>query len=131
MTDNGTFTIDELNLALRLMRRLLLRVFAISTLGIVAAIAFAWIVRQITPYGFHFAGFSSDDLGMIVVVVLVIAEIFSDGRKVGRVMRDPMMMRMPVLLMMSMGTTVARKAAELGMKPGPFFGPLRPILKRG
>ncbi|MBV8769226.1 MAG: ABC transporter ATP-binding protein [Hyphomicrobiales bacterium] len=130
MADNGTLTIDELNLALRLMRRLLLRVFAIGTLGIVAAIAFAWAVRQITPSGFHFVGFSSDDLGMVVVFVLVFAEIFWDGRKVGRALRDPMMARMPVLLMMSMGTTVAQKAAELGMKPGPFFGPLRPISKR-
>ena len=124
LSDNGsTLTVDDLNLALRLLRRMFLRMFVIFALGIVASIVLNWISHQISEYGVYFAGTGLPEWGMMATLVIMIAELYWDGRKVGRILQDPLMMRSPATGFMSAPAVIAQKAAPFGMKPGPFLGP--------
>jgi hypothetical protein len=126
----GTATVDDLNLALRLLRRIFWRTFLILALGIIASIVLNWISYQIREYGaVYIAGASLPEWAMMVTLVVMIAELYWDGRKVGRVLQDPLMMWLPALGLMSAPAVIAQKAAPLGMRPGLFLGSLRP--KRG
>jgi hypothetical protein len=127
MSDNaGTLTVDDLNMALRLLRRIFRRAFLIFAVGIIATIVLNWISHQISEYGVRIADASLPEWALMATLVVMIAELYSDGRKVGRVFQDPLMMWLPALGLMSAGAVVAQKAALLRMRPGMFFRPLRP-----
>jgi hypothetical protein len=129
--DKDTLTVDDLNLALRLWRRLMLRIFAIAFFGLIGAFFVDTLSYEIDPpYGLHFAGMRLEDWWWTGVVVILIMETYWDGRKIGRIMGDPVMMTFPAMGMLSVITTISQKAAAMGMTSSRFLGPLQPIAKK-
>lgn len=131
VADPVTSTVEELNEALRLYRRLMLRVFAIVILGFIAAIVLGMLGNALNPpYGIYIAGEGLSTWALIVVLVLLIAELWIDGRAIGRVLKDPALLAMPALAGITAITVIAQRANALGMKWTGFFGPLQPVTKR-
>jgi hypothetical protein len=126
----GSLPAEDINLALRLYRRLLLRILAIVGLGLVGVAVLAKISPIILPPRGRIGGMGLVDWGLIALVILVAAEIFWDGTKIGRALKDPMMRFFPLLGLMSLPTIIAQRANAIGMQPSRFMGPLKPIVKK-
>jgi hypothetical protein len=123
-------SVDELNRALRLVRWMFFRITLIAVSGFIGSFALNAIGNMINPpYGVHIAGTGLFEWGMIATILILIVSMYWDGVRLGRMLDDRMMMTMPATAILSIGTVIGQKAAALGMKPGFFMGPLRPISK--
>lgn len=120
-------SVADLNLALRLYRRLLLRLVAILGLGLAAIVGLSYLGTYLAPpYGLYVFGEALSTWGLVVLVVLMLAECWWEGRAVGRALRDPILLRSPVTGLLSGLGVVAQRANAMGMEWGAFLGPLRP-----
>ena len=120
-------SVAELNLALRLHRRLLLRLVAIFFLGLAAVVGLSYLGTYLAPpYGLYLFGESLTTWGLIALLVLIIAECWWEGRCIGRALRDPLLLRLPLVGLMSGLGVIAQRAHALGMEWSGFLGPLRP-----
>ena len=118
-------------MALRLYRRLMARVVLIVVLGLVADIGLAFLGTWLSPpYGVYVLGQDLMTWGMIAVLVLLLAEIWWDGRQIGRALNDKVMLYLPALGLMSGLSLIAQRAKAMGMEWSGFYGPLRPA-RRG
>ena len=124
-------SVEDLNLALRLYRRLLLRLVLIFVLGFAAVIGLSFLGTYLAPpYGLYIFGESLSTWGLIVLVVLMLAECWWEGRAVGRALQDPILLRSPMVGLLSGLSVVAQHANAIGMEWSGFLGPLRPRKKR-
>jgi hypothetical protein len=131
MDGTGTLSIDDLNQALALLRQVWRRSGVIFVLGIGLSMAFFWISRRINPDGISIVGITSGELtfwGMMATLVVLLAQIYLTGRKIGRILQEPSLMSLTGFMYAPL--VIAQKASPLGMKPGFFLRPLRPIKKR-
>ena len=115
-------TVEELNEALRLYRRLLVRLFAIFFLGIIGC----WLLSlaDVSIFGESLATWS-----LIAVLVLILAEVWWDGRQIGLILKDPLLKTIPVVGVLSGLGVIAQRAHAMGMRWSGFFGDLRPVRK--
>ena len=128
MEDPSTPSVDDINLALSLYRRLLLHILLIGFGGIAAAAALSYLGRLISPpYGLYIWGWSLGEWGMIAVVVLLGAVLWLTGRRIGQILNDPVLKSQPIIAIMSGITVIARHATAMGMEWSGFLGPLRPV----
>jgi len=124
-------SIEDLARALRLWRRLFLRFVAICVFGLIAAVVLSVLSNKINPpYGVYIAGNGLGEWALIATLVLLVAELYWDGIKIGRIMHDPLMMILPGLGMLTSVNTIVQKAAAKGMRPDRTLGGLRPIAKK-
>ena len=82
------------------------------------------------PYGLYIYGESLTTWGLIVLVALLIAECWWEGRAVGRALQDSTLLGFPVVGLLSGLSVVAQRANAMGMEWSGFFGPMRPRRKR-
>lgn len=121
-------TVDDLNLALALYRRLLLHLVLIVFGGFAAAIALSYLGRLISPpYGVYVWGWSLSEWGMVAVIVLLGATLWFTGRRIGRVLNDQVLLSQPIVALFSGITVIAQHANAMGMEWSGFLGPLRPV----
>jgi hypothetical protein len=124
-------SVENLNLALRLYRRLLLRMMLICIGGIVIDILLVNLSTLLAPpYGVILLGEGLGVWGMIAVLLLLVAEIWVDGRAIGKALNDPLLQRIPALGLMSGLTLIAQRAQAMDMEWSGFLGPLRPAKHR-
>ena len=120
-------TVQELDRALKLYRRLIFRLLAIVVLGFVAVIALSKLGTALAPpYGLYLFGTSLTSWGLIGVLLLLFAELFWEGRQIGRALNDPIMLSSPVAALMSGLSVIAQRAHAMDMEWSGFLGPLRP-----
>lgn len=124
-------TVDELNLALRLYRRMLVRLLAILVLGFAAVLALGRLGTWLSPpYGLYILGEDLLTWGLIGVLALLFAELWWEGRQIGRALNDPALMSSSVAGLMSGLGVIAQRANAMGMEWSGFFGPLRPVRRK-
>ena len=124
-------SVEDLDLTLRLYRRLLLRLVMFFVLGMAAVVGLGYLGTYLAPpYGLRVFGQDLSTWGLMVLVVLLIAECWWEGRAVGRALQDPILLRSPILGLLSGLGVVAQRANAMGMEWSGFLGPLRPRRKR-
>jgi hypothetical protein len=112
-------TVERVDTALRLYRRMLGRAGLIVLVGLVAALVVGRLLGQ-----------GAATTLLIATLVALVAEIWIDGRAMGRALDDRVLLTMPLVGFISAPTILAQRAVALGMEWGPRFGPLRPARKR-
>ncbi len=124
-------SVEDLDLALRIYRRLLLRLVVLFVLGMAAVVGLGYLGTYLAPpYGLRVFGQDLSTWGLMVLVVLLIAECWWEGRAVGRALQDPILLRSPIIGLLSGLGIVAQRASAMGMEWSGFLGPLRPRRKR-
>jgi hypothetical protein len=121
-------SVEELNLALRLYRRLVVRLVALLVLGFLALLAIAHLSRFLAPpYGVYILGEDLVTWGLIALLALLFAELWWEGRQIGRALNDPALLSSPVAGLMSGIGVIARRANAMDMEWSRLLGPLRPV----
>lgn len=124
-------TVEELNLALRLYRRLMARLPAILILGFAAVLALSRLGTWLSPpYGLYLLGEDLTTWGLIAVLALLFAELWWEGRQIGRALNDPALSSSPITGLMSGLGVIAQRANAMGMEWSGLFGPLRPVRRK-
>lgn len=116
-------SVDDLNLALRLYRRLLLCMLVILLLGFDAAFA-------LFPVNVYVLGTSLAEWALMATLLLLAAEACWEGWQIGRALNDPTFRFLPVLMLPSGMGIIAQRATAMGMEWSAFLGPLRPIRRK-
>lgn len=124
-------SVEDLNLALRLYRRLMLRMVVIVVLGFAGVIGLGYASSYLSPpYGLYIFGQDLSTWGLVVLLVLLVAECWWEGRAVGLALHDPVLLRLPIIGLLSGLGVVAQRANAMGMEWSGFLGPLRPARRR-
>lgn len=113
-------SVDDLNLALRLYRRLLLRMLVIVLLG------FA-IACTLSSVNIYILGTSLAEWALLATLLLLAAEAYWEGWQIGRTLNDQTFRLLPVLMLPSGVGIIAQRATAMGMEWSAFLGPLRPV----
>ena len=125
-------SVENLNRALRLYRRLLLRILIIGGGGFVIALLLARLGTALSPpNGVILFGEGLGTWGLIATLALLIAEIWIDGRGIGKALNDPLLKTMPAVGLLSGLSVIAQRAHAMDMEWTGFLGPLRPAQRRG
>lgn len=124
-------SVEELNLALRLYRRLLVRLPLILVLGFAGVIGLSRLSTVLSPpYGVYFLGWGLETWGLLGLLALLFAELWWEGRQIGKALNHPALLDAPIMGLMGGLGVISERAAEIGMEPGFFHDPLRPIRQR-
>ena len=124
-------SVEELDLALRLYRRLLVRLLLILVLGFAGVIGLAKLSTILSPpYGVYFLGQGLVTWGLLGLLALLFAEFWWERRQIGKALNHPGLLDSPVAGLLSGLAVIGERAAAIGMEPGFFHGPLRPIRLR-
>lgn len=120
-------TVEELEEALRVYRRLLVFLLAVAFVGFPTVVGLSFLGTWLRPpYGLHIAGWTLTEWGFVLLVVGLLAYLWITGRKLGRLLDDRTLLSFPIVGIMSGLQVVAQHAHARGLKWGPFLGPLRP-----
>ena len=131
VADADGSSVEDLDTALRLYRRLLLRIVLILLGGVALAVMLSGLGALLAPpYGVRLLGQGLETWGLFATLALLLAEVWVDGRAMGRALRDPMLQWLPVVGVLSGMTIIAQRAHALGMEWGGFLGPLRPVRRK-
>lgn len=121
-------SVQTLNEALRLYRRLILRIMIVVFGGFALVIALSYLSHFLSPpYGVHLFGWSLTEWGMVILVVSLVGYLWRMGRRIGLLLGDPGILAMPVIGVLSAPAAIAPHAHAMGMEWTGFFGPLRPV----
>lgn len=124
-------SVEELNLALRLYRRLLVRLPLILVLGFAGVIVLSRLSTVLSPpYGVYLLGQGLETWGLLGLLALLFAELWWEGRQIGKALNHPGLLDSPIAGLLSGLHVIGERAAGIGMEPGFFHGPLRPIRRR-
>lgn len=124
-------TVEDLDLALRLYRRLLLRLAALLVLGFAAVLGLGRLGTALSPpYGLYVLGWDLTTWGLLLLLALILLELWWEGRAIGRALNDPAMLASPIAGLLSGLGVIARRAEAIGMEWSGFLGPLRPARRR-
>lgn len=120
--------VEDLDLALRLSRRVMVRLPTIVVLGFAAVVGLAFLGTWLSPpYGLYNFGEDLMTWGLIALLIVLFAELWSDGRQIGRALNDPLLLWHPPLGLLSGVSVIAQRARTMGMEWSGFYGPLRPV----
>ncbi|GJE55212.1 MULTISPECIES: ABC transporter ATP-binding protein [Methylobacterium] len=124
-------SVEDLDLALRLYRRLVFRLLAILVLGFGAVIGLSHLGTALSPpYGIYILGWGLATWGLIGLLALIVLELWWEGRQIGRALNDPGMQASPIAGLMGGIGVIAERAQAMGMEWSGFLGPLRPARRR-
>ena len=120
-------SVEDLDEALTIYRRLLVTSLAIVVLGFAAVIGLSFLGTWIAPpYGLRIGGWSLTKIGMVVLVFGLLAYLWITGRKLGVLLDDQTLRSMPIVGILTGLQVIAGHAHARGMEWSGFFGPLRP-----
>jgi hypothetical protein len=123
--------VAHLNEALRLYRRVMIRVPLIVFGGFIVVAGLSYLSTRLSPpYGVVIFGESLTEWGMIALVALLMAELWWDGRRIGNILNDSVLRTMPAIGILSGLGIIAQRAKAMDMEWSGFLGPLRPVAKR-
>jgi len=121
-------TVADVNEALRIYRRLIIRLPVIVFGGFACAIGLSYLSTYLAPpYGLHYLGWNLPEWGLIALVVLLLADLWFTGRRLGQLLNDPALKAFPIAALFSGLSVIAQRANAIGMEWSGFLGPLRPV----
>lgn len=124
-------SVEELNLALRLYRRLLVRLPLILVLGFAGSIGLLYLGYALAPpYGVYIFGWGLETYGLLATLAALILELWWEGRQIGRALDDPGMQDAPIAGLLGATGVIAERARAMDMEWSGFYGPLRPARRR-
>jgi hypothetical protein len=118
---------EDLNAALRMLRRLPLELLGFLILLPVALLGLSRLGTALAPpYGVHLFGQSLATWGLLLILVMLFGVVWWRGRQLGRLLNAPDIQASPVAGLLSVPGVLAQRAQALGMEWSGFYGPLRP-----
>ncbi|XYD10130.1 ABC transporter ATP-binding protein [Methylobacterium sp. NMS12] len=123
-------SVEDLNAALRVVRRLPLELLGFLILLPIVCIGLSWLSTAIAPpYGVYFFGEGLVTWGLILMLALLFGLFWWRGRQIGLRLHDPDIVASPVMSLLSVPGILAERAQAVGMEWSGFYGPLRPRRK--
>lgn len=124
-------SVEDLDRALRLYRRLIFRLLAVLVLGFGAVIALSHLSTALSPpYGIYILGWDLTTWGLLAILALIFLEFWWEGRQIGQALDDPGMQSSPISGLMGGIGVIAERARAMDMEWSGFLGPLRPSRTR-
>lgn len=123
-------SVEDLNAALRVVRRLPLELLGFLILLPIVGIGLSWLSTALAPpYGLSIFGQGLVTWGLLLTLALLFGLFWWRGRQVGLLLHDPAILASPVMSLMSVPGVLAARAQALGLEWSGFYGPLRPRRK--
>lgn len=123
-------SVEDLNAALRVFRRLPLELLGFLILLPIVGIGLSRLGMALSPpYGLYIFGQDLVTWGLLLMLGLLFGLFWWRGRQVGRLLNDPDILASPVMSLLSVPGVLAERAQALGMEWSGFYGPLRPRRK--
>ncbi|RUP15711.1 MAG: ABC transporter ATP-binding protein [Methylobacterium sp.] len=123
-------SVEDLNAALRVVRRLPLELLGFLILLPIVGIGLSWLSTALAPpYGLSIFGQGLVTWGLLLTLALLFGLFWWRGRQVGLLLHDPAILASPVMSLMSVPVVLAARAQALGLEWSGFYGPLRPRRK--
>lgn len=123
-------SVEDLNAALRVVRRLPLELLGFLILLPIVGIGLSWLSTALAPpYGLSIFGQGLVTWGLLLMLALLFGLFWWRGRQVGLLLHDPAILASPVMSLMSVPGVLAARAQALGLEWSGFYGPLRPRRK--
>lgn len=123
-------SVEDLNAALRVVRRLPLELLGFLILLPIVGIGLSWLSTALAPpYGLSIFGQGLVTWGLLLTLALLFGLFWWRGRQVGLLLHDPAILASPVMSLMSVPGVLAARAQALGLEWNGFYGPLRPRRK--
>jgi len=120
-------SVEDLNTALRVFRRLPLELLGFLILVPVALLGLSRLGTALAPpYGVYLFGQSLVTWGLLLILVALLGLMWWRGRQLGRLLNDREIQASPVAGLLSAPGVLARRAQALGLEWSGFYGPLRP-----
>ncbi|WP_335338459.1 MULTISPECIES: ABC transporter ATP-binding protein [Methylobacterium] len=120
-------SVEDLNAALRVFRRLPLELLGFLILLPIVCIGLSRLGTALAPpYGVYVFGQGLVTWGLLLMLALLYGLFWWRGRQVGRLLNDPDIVASPVMSLLSVPGLLAERAQALGMEWSGFYGPLRP-----
>ncbi len=117
MKDNSPLSLEELECARLLMRRLFLRIVSIAVLGGTATLVLSLYGRQIVPPdGLSLAGVGLPGWSVILTVIVLAVEMRMDMGKLRRLLKEP------ALRLYNVAGVLAEKARVAGFQKTGVWG---------
>lgn len=123
-------SVEDLNAALRIFRRLPLELLGYLILLPIVSIGLSRLGTALSPpYGLYILGWNLVTWGLLLMLALLFGLLWWRGRQIGRLLKDPGILAAPVMSLLSAPAVLAERAQALGMEWSGFYGPLRPRRK--
>ncbi|MEH3065198.1 MAG: ABC transporter ATP-binding protein [Methylobacterium radiotolerans] len=123
-------SVEDLNAALRVFRRLPLELLGFLVLLPIVIIGLSRLGTALNPpYGLYMFGWDLVTWGLLLMLALLVGLLWWRGREVGRLLNDRDILASPIMSLLSVPSVLARRAQTLGMEWTGFYGPLRPTRK--
>lgn len=120
-------SVDDLNAALRVFRRLPLELLGFLVLLPIVGLGLSRLGTALAPpYGVSVFGQGLVTWGLLLMLALLFGLLRWRGRQVGHLLNDPDILAAPVTSLLSVPGLLAERARALGMEWSGFYGPLRP-----
>ena len=124
-------SVDDLDEALRLYRRLLRNLVLILVLGMLGVVALGYLSRAVwPPYGLYIFGWDLVTIGLLVLLAVLFLEVRRTGRAIGGALNEPSLEASPITAVTSGLSVIAERANTMGMEWSGFLGPLQPVRPR-
>ncbi|WP_338665756.1 hypothetical protein VQH23_11380 [Pararoseomonas sp. SCSIO 73927] len=127
LTSLNESSVEDLNAALRIYRRLPLELLGFLLLLFASLIGLSWLSTAISPpYGVYILGQGLVTWGLLLLLALLFGLFWWRGRQIGQLLDDPVLTGSPVTFLLSGTGIIAERAKAMGMEWSGFYGPLRP-----
>lgn len=124
-------SVEELNEALRLYRRLLLELLGVLVIIPLLLLGLPRLSTALSPpYGLHVMGMDLTEWGLLALLAGMLGLFWWRGRRIGTALQDSGLMAALVGALPGGVGVIADRAKAMGMAWRGSFGPLRPV-RRG
>ena len=120
-------SVEDLNAALRIFRRLPLELLGFLVLLPISILGLSHLSTALSPpYGVYIFGQGLVTWGLLLLIALLFGLFWRRGRQIGRLLNEPDLVAAPITGLLSGTSVLAEKASAMDMEWSGFYGPLRP-----